>query len=89
MSSLVLWGIAVAVALLLGELLYRKHQTGTRLWGDFTQMLAGITYFVLMILLMFTFGVLGLFIGALFGGLYWALFRTKLKDFRGGLAGAK
>lgn len=87
MSSLLMWFVLVAVALLFGEFLARRHQTGTRLWGDFTQALAGLTYFVMVVLVMFAFGGVIAFVLALLGGLYWALFRTKTNDVRDSIHG--
>lgn len=70
------------VAIIVGEYLVRKNQSGARLWGDFSQMLGGFFYFGIFALALLFEGVrwIAFILVILF---YWVA-RTKSKDIRNG-----
>lgn len=78
-------GIAIVLfiaAILVGELLARRNQSGARLWGDFSQMMGAAFYFAIfaLALLFEGFRIVAFPLAIVF----WWVFRTKSKDIREG-----
>lgn len=87
MASSGLGGLApllvIVVALILGELLYRRFSGGVRLWGDLGQFFYALFGVLVFSLLVFSGGAAMILAGVFLIG-YIALVRTKFSDVRDG-----
>ena len=79
MADLIIALVVLVVAVVLGELLYRRHSGTARIWADVTQAVAVTGYLLLAVLLLLGGGFLVYIAGAMVLFFFWVA-RTKWAD---------